>query len=107
VFNAAVENQRAGLALSRNNLVIAFGAHADVMKWQGWVLSYHVEGDGSLTQSGVLVTTPDGSNAAQCSMHHTLGSHRGDQSYANGTACSSRTASKGSLVSRQAGAPVS
>ena len=40
-INALQEKQRAGLLLSSGVVYLAFGSHADISPWHGWVLGYN------------------------------------------------------------------
>ena len=56
-FNAAVQNQRAGLALMNGVVYIAFGAYCDLGAYHGWLFGYDAA---KLTQKSVFITTPNG-----------------------------------------------
>ena len=55
-FNPRIQNQRAGLALSRGHVVIAWGSNQDEELYYGWVMSYRFDED-NFAQTGVFVTT--------------------------------------------------
>jgi hypothetical protein len=54
-FAPEIHNQRAGLAMAKGNIIIAFGSHEDTFQYYGWVMSYDVN---TLAQTGVFVTVP-------------------------------------------------
>ena len=66
-FVADVENQRTGIALSQGQVIISWGGHADFLRYHGWVLSYRYD-DNGFTQTGALVTTPDGDTRFTCAI---------------------------------------
>ena len=54
--------QRPGLLLANGSVYAAFGSHADVPPWHGWIVSYNAS---DLTmQTGVFTTTPAGEGGA-------------------------------------------
>lgn len=57
-FDPYLHLQRPGLALANNAVYVAFGSHADLGNWHGWLISY----DASDLQHkiGVLNTSPNG-----------------------------------------------
>jgi hypothetical protein len=55
-FNAAVENARAALLLSKGMLYIAWGSSCDHGSYYGWVFAYDAR---TLKQTGVFNTAPD------------------------------------------------
>jgi hypothetical protein len=63
VFDPKIQNQRAGLARSGGQIVIAWGAHQDEDAYLGWVMSYTYNGT-VFTQTGVFVTTAAGDPGA-------------------------------------------
>lgn len=65
-FNPNYQNQRAGLALARGQVIIGFGAYADEFPYHGWVFSYRYDAGTGFAQSGVFVTTPDGDMHPRC-----------------------------------------
>ena len=58
-FDPRVQNQRVGLALARDQIIIGWGSHEDQEKYYGWVMSYQFE-HGELRQNSAFVTTPLG-----------------------------------------------
>jgi hypothetical protein len=65
-FNPNYQNQRAGLALARGQVIIAFGSYADSLPYHGWIFSYRYDDDVGFTRSAVFVSTPDGDITALC-----------------------------------------
>ena len=65
VFDPVTHNQRPGLALVNNQIIVAWGAHEDLMRYYGWVMSYRFEND-AFTQTGAFVTTPGGDPSPDC-----------------------------------------
>ena len=65
IFNPNWQNQRVGLAMSRGQIIIGFGAYEDLLAYRGWIFSYHYQ-DNSFAQTGVMTTTPDGDTSALC-----------------------------------------
>ena len=62
-FVPRIQNQRAGLALSKGQIIIAWGAHQDRKKYYGWVMSYSYDeekNENRFVQTGTFVTTPGG-----------------------------------------------
>jgi hypothetical protein len=62
-FDPQIQNQRAGLALSKGQIIIAWGSHQDDKAYYGWVMSYLYDADknqDNFTQTGVFITTPTG-----------------------------------------------
>jgi hypothetical protein len=57
-FDPFRQLNRPGLALVNGVVYIAFGSHCDHDPYHGWLFAYDA---GTLTQAGVLVTTPKGS----------------------------------------------
>jgi hypothetical protein len=55
-FDPRAGNQRPALALVHGIVVIAWASHEDLRPYHGWVMAYDAQ---SLTQMGVLCTTPD------------------------------------------------
>jgi hypothetical protein len=55
-FNPEIHNQRAGLALANNDIIVAFGSHEDQLPYYGWVMAYNKAT--TLQQTGVFVTVP-------------------------------------------------
>jgi dockerin type I repeat protein len=53
-FAAKNHMQRTGLALSKNNIVIAFGADRDIPPYHGWLFSYDTQ---TLLQTGIFNVT--------------------------------------------------
>ncbi|HLK36078.1 MAG TPA: hypothetical protein VKU41_04950, partial [Polyangiaceae bacterium] len=56
-FDASVENQRAGLALSKGQVYIGFGSYHDDGPWHGFLFAYDAT---ALTQTAVFNATPNG-----------------------------------------------
>jgi len=54
-FDPGIQNQRAGLAMAKGNIIIAFGSHEDSYQYYGWVMAYDAS---TLAQTGVFVTVP-------------------------------------------------
>ena len=65
VFDPVTHNQRPGLAMANKQIVIAWGAHEDLMRYFGWVMSYRYENN-AFTQTAAFVTTPGGDTAPDC-----------------------------------------
>jgi hypothetical protein len=67
-FNPAVQNQRPGLAMSKGNIIVAFGSHEDLLPYRGWVMSFRYDSSptAGFSQTGAFVTTPGGSTARTC-----------------------------------------
>lgn len=65
-FNPNWQNQRVGLALSRGQIIIAFGAYEDLLAYRGWAFSYRYDKDNGFLQTGVMTPTPDGDTSANC-----------------------------------------
>jgi hypothetical protein len=67
-FNPAVQNQRPGLAMSRGNVIVAFGAHEDLLPYRGWVMSFRYDAlpTPGFVRTGAFVTTPGGTTARTC-----------------------------------------
>ena len=57
VFDPAIHNQRASLAIASNNVLIAWASHEDNYVYHGWVMSYDKT---SLQQTGIVCSTPNG-----------------------------------------------
>ena len=57
-FNSQQQNQRAGLALVNGVVYIAWGSHADVAPWYGWLMGYKYNG-AAFSQTAVLNVTPN------------------------------------------------
>jgi hypothetical protein len=57
-FNSKQENQRPGLLLLNGIVYIGWTAHEDLPPWHGWIIGYNA---GTLRQTGVFCTTPNGS----------------------------------------------
>jgi hypothetical protein len=57
-FNAWQEQQRAGLALVKGHVYIAWGSFGDIAPWYGWIMGYSY-GGGALVQSSVLNVAPN------------------------------------------------
>ncbi|HEY6344995.1 MAG TPA: hypothetical protein VIY49_26150 [Bryobacteraceae bacterium] len=55
-FDPSRNLQRPGLLLLNGTLFIGFGSYGDYNPWHGWLLAYDAS---TLTQVGVLCTTPD------------------------------------------------
>ncbi len=66
IFNPNLQNQRAGLAQSGQQIVIGFGAYEDLMGYRGWLFSYRYDPFTGFTQTGAMTTTPDGDTSASC-----------------------------------------
>ena len=60
-FDAKSQNQRAALLLQNGLVYIAWGSHCDYGTYHGWLMAYDYR---SLTQRGVWLTTPNGSEGA-------------------------------------------
>lgn len=56
-FDPKAGHQRAALALSGDNVVIAWASHEDLRPYHGWLIAYDT---GTLRQTGALCLTPDG-----------------------------------------------
>lgn len=65
-FKPSTHNQRPGLALANNQIIIAFGSHEDFLDYHGWVMSYRYHEQSGFAQSAAFVTTPDGSTSHDC-----------------------------------------
>lgn len=67
-FNPAVQNQRPGLVISKDHLIVAFGAHEDLMPFRGWVMSflYRASSRSGFIRTGIFASTPDGSISRDC-----------------------------------------
>jgi hypothetical protein len=65
-FEPSVQNQRPGLALARGQVIVAFGAHEDFLKYHGWVMSFRYDSSSGFARTGVFVTTPGGSTDSDC-----------------------------------------
>jgi hypothetical protein len=59
-FRPLTENQRAALLLLNGVVYVAFGSFSDAYPYHGWILGYNA---GSLAQTTVFNTTPDGGGA--------------------------------------------
>jgi hypothetical protein len=60
-FTAAQEAQRPGLLLLQGTVYLAFSSHEDHPPFYGWILGYRYDSAaGTLTQTNVFNTTPDG-----------------------------------------------
>ena len=60
LFDAAHENQRAGLTLVNHSvLYVAFASHEDTTPFHGWLLAYTADGVTPLKQLAVFNTTPN------------------------------------------------
>lgn len=55
-FDPRAGHQRAALALSKGNVVIAWASHEDLRPYHGWIMSYDTK---TLRQTGALCLTPD------------------------------------------------
>ena len=61
-FSALFQLQRPALLFANNNVYVAFGSHADMNTWQGWVMAYSYNGT-SFTQTYAWSSTvPTGGN---------------------------------------------
>jgi hypothetical protein len=86
-FNPSVHNQRPGLAIAGGNVVVAFGSHADVMPYRGWVLSFRYDGQAGpnggagFTRTGAFVSTPGGNMSRECAPLVPSDKQRGDAKY--------------------------
>lgn len=60
-FDALHQLQRPGLLLSGGVVYLAYGSHADVEPFHGWILGYNPD---TLKQVSVFNTSPDGSEGA-------------------------------------------
>lgn len=58
-FNAATQNQRPGLVLSKGIVYLAWASHCDQGPYHGWIIGYDAN---TLQQKIVYNTTPDGYN---------------------------------------------
>lgn len=58
-FDSLFENQQAGLLVQGNNVYVAWGSHADIPPYHGWVIAYNAD---TLQQVGAFITTPDASS---------------------------------------------
>ena len=67
-FNPNFQNQRPGLALTRGQVIIGFGAYEDFLPYHGWVFSYRYDASTGFTRSAAFVTTPDGDTSATCAV---------------------------------------
>jgi hypothetical protein len=67
-FNPNDQNQRPGLALARDQIIVAFGSYADFLPYHGWVFSYRHDDSGSFVRTGIFVTTPDGDTKFTCAV---------------------------------------
>ena len=82
-FNPAVQNQRPGLAISGRNVIVAFGAHEDLMPYRGWAMSFRYQRGFGFSQTGAFVTTPDGSTSRFCAGLAPIGKKIGDVEFDN------------------------
>ncbi len=57
-FDAKVHNQRMGLALAGNNIIIVWTSHEDMHAYHGWIMAYDAT---TLAQTAVFNDTPTGS----------------------------------------------
>lgn len=60
-FDPKIQNQRSALLFQNGMVYIAWGSHCDSGLYHGWLMAYDHT---SLTQKGVWVTTPNGSEGA-------------------------------------------
>jgi uncharacterized protein (TIGR03437 family) len=60
-FDAFWQLQRPGLSLGNGSLYVAFGSHADIGNYQGWILAYNAS---TLKQTAVFNSAPNGRQAA-------------------------------------------
>ncbi|MGD0136085.1 MAG: discoidin domain-containing protein, partial [Bryobacteraceae bacterium] len=58
LFNAAVQNQRAALALSQGVVYVAWASYGDSGSYNGWVVAYNST---TLAVAGIFNATPNGS----------------------------------------------
>lgn len=65
-FNANDQNQRVGLAMSRGQVIVGFGAYEDLLAYRGWVFSYRYDPHAGFVQSAAITTTPDGDASPLC-----------------------------------------
>ena len=65
-FNPNWQNQRAGLAMSRGQIIIGFGAYEDLLAYRGWLFSYRYDSGTGFVQSATMTTTPDGDVSDSC-----------------------------------------
>ncbi len=56
-FDPKAGHQRPALALSGDNVVIAWASHEDIQPYHGWLMAYDTQ---TLMQTGALCITPDG-----------------------------------------------
>lgn len=56
-FDPRAGNQRAALALTKKNVIIAWASHEDIQPYHGWVMAYDAR---HLKQVAVFCTTPNG-----------------------------------------------
>ena len=61
-FNAATQNQRPGLVLSKGIVYIAWASHCDQGPYHGWIFGYDAT---TLQQKIIYNTTPNGYNISQ------------------------------------------
>ena len=59
-FDGLTANQRAALQLVGGNVIVAFGSHADLDPYHGWLLAYSYNG-AAFAQVAVFNTTPNAS----------------------------------------------
>ena len=56
-FDPRLSNQRPGLALANNKVIIEWAGHEEIVPWHGWVMAYDKS---TLAQAGIYCTTPNG-----------------------------------------------
>jgi len=59
-FNAAIENQRAGLAFANNMIFVAFTSYGDSGPYHGFLFAYDAQ---TLSQAGIFCDSPNGASA--------------------------------------------
>jgi hypothetical protein len=59
-FNAAIENQRPGLAFANNMIFVAFASYGDAGPYHGFLFAYDAT---TLSQAGIFCTSPNGAEA--------------------------------------------
>jgi hypothetical protein len=55
-FNPKMQQQRAGLAVTKGVVLIAWGSHEDLLPYHGWIMGYNAA---TLARVGVFAVSPD------------------------------------------------